>query len=170
MTVIKTKNACNKYKISLNNNTWAVIFMDNMFLSIFSDFGNWGHYWTSIGYKTLAEFLVNCDKSYLMNKLSKTELDVYATCNEMRRLLLKARSSKEISKNVARNDWYRIYEIQNESPKFFQLAFQSESWGYFDDLSLPLIDKYEDGILNFMETLWPLFIEQLRKELKENDK
>lgn len=154
---------------------WAQIFLYERTgsLSIISDYDNWGYRWSHIGTRSLKEFLVEADPDYVLRKLChKRELDFDAT----EAALLKGVVEEfEAGRNTAADRDRAHKLIQQEmmhTCNAMELYRQLEDERILRYLRKDF-DPSEDFVYGpnfqvklFMTNLWPLFIADLKQELR----
>lgn len=179
------QSACDRYDVRADH-SWAVIVIDDTgLISVVSDYGNWGHWFSHHGRKTFRHFLVEASgsPSYLMEKFAgrKSYFDCDATKAKIRRLILDMRRGrisadvyrgrKDYTKELAREHWdvletveadyahsadLFIYECLNEMPWLWEYV----TYGL-------AVMVHDPGIVGFMERLWPAFVARLKEEIAE---
>lgn len=88
---------------------WAVVHMDSRgFFGVCSDFGNYAYHWYDFGTQDFREFLIECNDGYLASKLSMgwpAEFMEDASQQNVKRAILRARRSQELTSAEARAEW-----------------------------------------------------------------
>lgn len=158
---------------------WAIILISERggVVSIQSDYGEWGHCWPSHGSPSLKHFLCRPDlhQEYLLRKFAKqkTHFNCEATVMRLKQDILEQRRedrrgmSKEKARrlfdaiDVAQADW-----SQNADLFAAHLLWGRDSRYFWDHVSDGLcVLEYDPQCKTFLERLWPLFVEELRREL-----
>ncbi len=146
---------------------WARIWItDDGCISIVSDYGNFGYWFGGPGCE-FRKFLTRCGDDYLANKFADGErdLDQEATSKAARKLVLDARRSRGIGRELARREWDYVKQVDWSS------EYDYCKW-YFEETKL--VDCAVSDVLTyiipnrvtyFLKVLWPLFVEQLKAEL-----
>ncbi len=158
------------YQVRVAKGTeWARIWItDDGCISIVSDYGNFGYWFGSPGCE-FRKFLTGCDDYYLSNKFrdGETEFDEQATRRAARDLVLRNRRDGSLTKEQAHDEWERVCAVD------WGDEYQRSRW-YFEETKLAdygacEILKYRTPmqVQMFVKHLWPLFIAELKAELRE---
>lgn len=96
------------------NGHWiANSYIDERLWLIYSDFGNAAYCWSSIGSKSLKEFIARTDEHYLTKKLidseQRTEVDWETTKLSLQKWILQERKNKDYNDIEARNLWDDLF-------------------------------------------------------------
>lgn len=183
MSISIEKHNCSQYNIKctdIGSHWWAVIIVSrDGVVNIQSDFGDYCYIWSSIGETSIEEFLINCDKSYLLRKfggMKEREFDLISSKKEIQRYIIEKRRMLDITENEARFYWNRCLKIKAQNTEEYmksisklETKFNNKSILdlYNDDISsVPHITKYSYSITTFFEKIWPIFINELKKEIK----
>jgi len=176
------RSVCERYDVRTGKNSeWAIIMLDERggILQICSDFGNWSYNWPYHGRESFKHFIVELgrDTDYLTRKLAG-EPDRYLpdeTVRGCRDEILRQRKEREIEKAVARKAWdyldgtddldteAQLIEAVYDSPALTKV-FGEEPWE-----SISFKKDYRTGIRQFIERLWPVFVEAIRKEITDGN-
>jgi len=112
-----TKSVAETWTVK-NGYDYAVITMDEKMgsFSVQSSYINGSHLWTSIGKKTLKEFVCELDFSYMMGKLVGREDFFYwdKTIAEAKRMIVECRWRDELSKEEAAWCWAVLKKWEKE--------------------------------------------------------
>ena len=146
---------------------WARIWItDDGCISVMSDYGDFGYWFGSPGCE-FRKFLTGCGDDYLMNKFrdGKMQFDSHATERAARKLVLKARRSKSIDKETAREEWGYVCDV-DWSDEYLRLKWYFEEtklvdWGACEVLHF----RVPMHVQMFVKELWPPFVAQLQAEL-----
>lgn len=164
-------------------------------LVIYSDYGNWAYTWPNCR-ETFKKYLSEMeDKYYMMKKLNGTDpkiINFDATEKEMRSEMVEEHNMM-IRNAEEDGDMDEVEKIKlqiAEDEEELNELFQHEYWGdqnliyvllveYFDGLFeriwasdweyLPIVKEYNSGLTMFCNKIWPCFIEQLKKEIHEQN-
>lgn len=183
-TVSISKSTCERYTVETNH-SWAIFLIDagDGMLSIQSDYGNWGHSWSSPG-KDFKKFLCELDDDYLLRKLcgnpdkfnaKKTVANIKKIICESRRERLRVRIRREwqeITKEWCRNMWDSAEELEDitSADVFAERVMNDpylEAIGEHITESDVMVYERDGAMTMFMERLWRPFIEYLKAENME---
>ena len=171
------KSVCERYDVrSGKGHDWAVIMVDERggVLQILSDYGEWSHAWPHHGRKSFKHFLVELgrDTYYLMNKLHGTP-DAFQeekTKVEFRKRILELRRDSTLTKDEARDAWQLIEDADWQSSESVWHTV-SDNYKEFEqicpDVELPIVCDWPADLLAFVQRLWPIFVDAIRKEIEE---
>lgn len=138
---------------------------DDGCLTILSDYGNYGYWWSNTGGE-IREFLIGCDDGYLMRKLAagEREFNGRSTVRAIRELIISWRRDGSLSKERAREEWSLLdrYSDMNHPDEFREWAGRTE----FGDAWEFAAYEIPCQLQQFMERLWPGFIQQMSAELE----
>lgn len=169
------------YQINPGKSHWARIWLtDDGCLSIMSDFGCFSYWWGDPGCE-FREFLTKCDNEYLSGKLGGGEkaFDGERTIQVIREKILYYRRHGSISKEAARIEWNRARKADDE--RGFE-AWRDEVERELQYLRGRELDAQRDlfqdswdfasygppwRLRGFMKYVWPLFMQQVKDELRE---
>lgn len=192
MSVTVERKTIDKYTIrdSMHGLSWSIFTLDDEVgdLTVQSDWGNFSYVWGARGKQTLKEFLVSAEPSYIKDKFSypdnggKNHVYEKDSLESLRMDIIRARRDHSLSKEYARAFWKSLSELDfhgDVNRVYHSIDMMQEKL----DLSYDL-DLYEDGPwsddydimgkvvvgcspqLNvFMERVWPVFIDTLKKEI-----
>lgn len=145
---------------------WAVITVDlSGLLSIHSDYGKWSYWWGSPG-MPFKEFLLSCDRSYLLGKLGTEVLDIDRVQESLRKKLKKALEDGEIEQydHDDIDEWIEsMDEDDYKAIPYQELLFDRVLGNDYCDI--PSHMMVEPGLAAFYERIWPLFAAELRREV-----
>lgn len=167
------KSTCEKYAVRKKPHAWAEINLDEKTgaVNIISDYGNWGYAWRCIGPTTLKEFLVGCDKYYLMGKFGQgvKVFDGVATAKDLRKYVLEKRRNRDISKDATREAFEALeqceYEYDRSSDLFWNHLTEFDVFNNGDIWEMGVYTR-EPQLEGFFDKLWPVFVEHLEGEIK----
>ena len=159
------------YEVRGQHREWARLWLtDDGCLSILSDFGEFGYWWTHPGCK-FREFLTKCDDDYLLRKFAQgeREIDCVATRKAVQELIIGYRRDGIIDRSTARTeydraeavDWANVLELND----WLNETELPDSWESIHSESLIRHD-FPGALRGFMRQLWPLFVQQLKEELR----
>ncbi|WXR61208.1 hypothetical protein WG909_13035 [Peptostreptococcaceae bacterium AGR-M142] len=148
-------------------------------MQITSSFGNFAYTWGCVS-GCFKEFLCQIDDAYLLNKISNIDSFYFEDyIKQSKSRILKDRKNKDFSKEEARKfyDYYKsnmhnfeyrysydltVLEFANSTvvnDVLDEYSFESEY--------LPTCD-YPKNHIYFINNIYPVFIEELKKEIKQN--
>lgn len=153
------------YQVRRPGHWWARFWVtSDGCVSIMSDWGNWGYWWTHPGCE-LREFLCRIDDDYLLRKL----------CSGRRDELNEARSERSIKEHILeyrRRGWYESDFARREWDLVRQSSFSNEVEAHQWYLETEIQDAYEllryepsRQCQAFIEHCWPLFRVELRRDI-----
>jgi len=127
-------------------------------VAIRSSYGNFGHFWNSIGPGKWSDFLNQIDLHYTMMKLSDQsiyEFDSDATLISVREKVLRYRKEGTLDRNEARNIWNTLeyYVDESTGPEMF-CQYLREHDIFVDDTSGNLIYALRPSIQAFWDRIW----------------
>lgn len=140
-------------------------------VSIISDYGNFGYYWSHTG-SPWDKFLANISFDYAMNKFMGKDLyrplSITDSCDKLKQIIIDARRNQgELTKQQARDMWYHTDPYDYEcSPEHFRYAL-SHNCEQICDLNLPdsVFNEVNPQAKGFWEKLWPEFIKAVETEM-----
>lgn len=136
-------------------------------LSIFSDWGKYGYWWTSPGYD-IREFLCRADADYILGKLCsgcpqlKDVVDEYETRRRIKRLIIRLRRELNLDSIEARQEWEHLERSS------FDTDWACHDWyreTVISDASEMLVYESPPIAVAFMKCLWPAFVVELRRHI-----
>lgn len=137
-----------------NGNTWG-------YLSVISDYGNFGHCWTNIGADEFIDFLADLKFDYAMKKLRPDYMvfDGDKAESLIKQAILSERRAHDLEPSAARElfDWITGHDMHTSRDLLL-----TELGHKFPDFHLDLteidfnIPSYDS--LNFWRELWPGFL------------
>lgn len=171
-TVSKTNVEC--YKLRHESGLyWADITIDDEGesgrIQVASDFGDFQHYWRECG-KPFKEFLIKIGIDYAASKFRQDDwFDYDGTINRYKSSIIVARMQEHLDYKEARKMYDEIKEIENECSHFEDqfiaaICEKKTLMSYFDhcpELSRDISPQFK----RFWKMVWPVFIEELKKEL-----
>lgn len=98
----------------------------------------WSYFWGAMGNRTLEEFILKTNNSYLANKLKRegekfTELDIDVLKVRIKQEIITDRCQRSISRDVARDRWDRLDAMDFDMP----LHPDCEEVSYLDEVFGP---------------------------------
>ena len=194
MTTTITQSTCTRYDLrhkraSSSWTEWAIILLDERsgLLSIHSEYGSWAHCWPDHGRNSLRHLLVDIgdNADYLLGKLcrgGKVHFNVDATANRVKEIIETAVREEGCLGYHSNDSELVTREVADEM--LDELANIVDEWGYSEGaFGCKLLDSnvlwwtcdyVTDGLLvreydpqcrEFLERLWPLFVDHLRQEI-----
>jgi hypothetical protein len=170
-TINKTTVECYKIRHSTNS-YWADITVDanesTGRIQIASDFGSWERYWGACG-KSFKEFLIHLNIDYAADKFGQDKwFDEAATIKQFKREVIEYRRNDSITSEIARKIWNEIKELEEIGPyenEFSISISQCDELMRFNDYCPHLIRVISPLFRRFWNEIWPVFIEELKKEI-----
>ena len=164
MSVSKSVIECYKVRAS---GEWADITVDDVGKSgriqIASGYGTWGCWWSSCGVP-FKQFLIELtnDINYVAVKVGAARwFDHEATMRELRKQVSDHNNEEE---KVMMEVELEVLENCTEVKTFICLAYQSNAlsklWDCGPDIHYDILPAFK----HFWTTLWPVFVEELKKE------
>lgn len=161
---------------------WAQFFLSpNGAVSVVSDYGNYGFVWQSRGEGvSIEEFILKLDKGYVLSKFGmgqqneywdkeKSELNYKSALKEL--LYAHEISDKDFSKYTEEIE--TVFEENNTYSDVIH-AITDDSYNldtvlnkHFDFIEEGMHFDYPPDIKNFVEYVWPVFIEELKNTQRE---
>ena len=139
----------------------ATVFIgaDGVFSAV-SDYGDYGHWWRSIGCDDIRQFLCGCDSGYLVRKFAPTlERDDDATVRAIKDCILKLRRGKDLTAEQAREEWDRVESF--ESPDVW---YRETKLHRVTDVAGLGRNRHNPQAVSFCEKVMPRLCEVLRAE------
>ena len=164
----------NYYIPSSLNQGWGKFVIDESgYFSCVSDYGNYAFQWPNAGGNTdFREFLCSLSADYLSGKLGNGERQFKASSTEAKirqRILEIRRSNKphdEFGFGLDKEQAREAYDdLENCSSEYEFTKFIEEHWTAFSDNSEILTYGESWDMKNFCEKLYPLFVQELKKEM-----
>lgn len=164
-----SKKTIQLYKIRGEHGYWADISIDESALSsgriqIASDFGSWQNYWGACG-SSFKEFLTQLNIEYTAEKFGADKhFDLDATIAHLNEYLKDMVCDDDVRKEIKSE----IKELSRVSCKEEFIQVVSNSSGIMDmtcyqpDMVYTITPLFQ----KFWNTLWPVFINELKTELK----
>ena len=161
------------YYVRFNPAGWATFTVDDVYgsLSIISDWGNWSRIWSadprSLGAPNFTSFLAKAGIDYLAFKLlegESQEINLPATIKNIKEETLRARRSREISKEQAEEIWAELQNsyYSDEQDLLRVLCYEGEA--YFEYDTIEACFSYEDNLE--YKVLTELLLPTLQTHLK----
>lgn len=139
---------------------------DDGCLSIFSDWGNYGYWWTHPGCE-IREFLCGIDECYLLGKLCSGQRDVIddVGCErDIKTHILEYRRNGTYDRDFARREWDLVCESS------FTNEVEAHCW-YLETKICDAAEllRYEKSpqAQAFVKRCWPAFVMALRADIGE---
>lgn len=168
------------YVVRAEGMEWADIVISEKLglFCAYSTFGNYVYRWTSIGSRTLKQFLAGLDRDYFMEKTrgrAWKEFDLDATIADIKRHVLELRRAGDLTADQARAAWEDIGDLDDgpvSDGMFMERVYRSTAlWavygGDFYDLT---IETPKLECAGFWRVIWPAFLEQIaEKEVARPD-
>lgn len=176
---LKSKNTCEVYNIAVNNHDMVSITLDESkgLFQAHGAYGSYSHMWTSIGDKTLKEFLISIcrDKHYLGTKLSdRNYFHAEQTKSNWKNIILESRRGTSIDAvELTREEARELYDFINNidysceftcynelvSNSLINEKFIDPWWVFETHMGLSPCEEF------FIYHIMPAFGELLKKEL-----
>jgi len=169
MSITVKKSTAERYTlVSKDPYWWADITVSSDgFLNIQSDYGDFSYRWGAFG-DDFKAFLIDCDNSYISKKIGRNYPDVFnAKKTEMafKRDIIEARKNRIVTAEQAREAWdelklygiYNMYDLHKISKDIYENDFSA----------MPCIKDTNYSLVAFLERCWPVFMEEIKKELVE---
>lgn len=152
-----------RYDVCTEKGYWlatAFIGADGVFSAV-SDYGDYGHWWRSIGCDDIRQFLCGCDADYLVRKFApETERDDEATVRAIKDCILKLRRSKSLTAEQAREEWDLVENF--DSPDVW---YHETNLHQVTDVAELGRSRYKPQAVSFCEKVMPRLCEMLRAEM-----
>lgn len=172
-TIAKTTVECYKIRHPETGMFWADITLDVLGkqgrISISSDYGNYANFWGSCGCG-FKNFLTGLDQWYAANKFRADQwFDLESTIKGYKKTVLFSLREEHIKAEKARDIFNEIKELEGcsgESEFVSQMWNSNELMRFFDgcpEMSRTTTPQFR----KFWETIWPVFIDQLKVEISE---
>lgn len=146
---------------------WARIWLtDDGCFSTVSDYGNYGYWWGSPGGE-FRRFLTGCGPDYVLTKLTsgrQQKINGQKSVERIKEYILSHRRDGDWDKERARDEWRLICGNSDLDDIFNQVHWYEQTtidcpYEYF-------VYEGSQQAAAFVQELWPLFVEELRKELE----
>lgn len=172
-TIEKSKVECYKIRHPKTGMYWADITIDTPGekrgrIMIASDYGDWQYYWGSVG-GGFKDFLCHINIGYVAGKFgADRHFDKLTTIKSMKKQVIDLRRDNDINSETARNIWQDIESLEDyDTAQIFGLmAFNSTYLSETFDCGPDLVYDYTPQFRKFWETIWPVFIDQLKQEIE----
>jgi hypothetical protein len=174
------KTTSEVYTIRFDQRDWwlqATIIENRGYLALHTSHGDWQYRWSSPG-MSFKQFLTTLNNDYLMGKLGqRSYFNGDETKTQIKRDILNKRKEGDYSlKAFDAREFYNFLtkgcrQLDTSNKKIYYRNFD-EGLGrnilekiYEDDFtSIPCFMEYDPALHQFVENLWPAFVEELRKE------
>ena len=132
--VIIKKTVFHEISVATGSWNWARLLMEESTgrVVIVSDYGDWSYCWTSIGERSLAEFLHGLNSQYMGEKLLGSGLrshDDDSTIKGLRNLIVEYRKDGVLTKEEAAAEWEYVKQYEDGWGDFRWWCDQTE---FFD--------------------------------------
>lgn len=179
-TIDKSTAVVYKIRIKKPFNGWASITIrewpNGGSFDCQSDYGNYSYSWSSIGDRTLREFLWSLDYHYFMGKTRGGYGQIFSlekSLAELRAEIIRQRKARDLGRNDARECWAIVKQIDafsgNNSCEYTRaLEFNNSlvEMLYGGDYScIPFREVDDPECVGFWERIWPIACDQWKKEL-----
>lgn len=173
------KSTCEKYTFSFNKGwDWAIFTIDEHGLfQCHSSYGDYNHYWGSHG-GNFKKFLCTINSGYLLDKVAKEDtFDFEDYIKDTKKEILEMRREESLTSEQARELW----DYFNSDMDNFEYTSSLDLVAYevvgnktlnkiyrgsvYDSRFMPR-KTYSNQALLFAREVYPLFVEELRKELE----
>lgn len=143
--------------------SWSVWLLDEatQTLIVFGDYGTWDYTWYPDGIDFRLK-LRGFDRWYIQNKLSvgrKEDVDVDASVERVKKLIIQMRKDKDLSPDDAREQWDVLEDISEE----FEWTGFASQYDYLEETVLRLENL--GWIEHLMESHWPKVLEMMKADL-----
>jgi hypothetical protein len=169
-----TKTVAESYGIARNDasGSWANITIDTAGrLSIQSDYGNWQYYWGAHG-GSFKSFLTGLNKQYVADKFGASNcFDIDSTIETLEAVFEEAEKEGEMTPEMVDESETEIKSLRQCSTMehYCHVWVSCEIAQAFQDnpdVSYRISPLFE----RFWDEVWPVFIEELKKELKDGQR
>lgn len=174
-----------KYTIRNERGSWlATIFLDDQVgeICVQSEYGSYSYGWykSSRGTETLKEFLVTTDKDYIQNKFGYDGKGCHfysdKTVDRIKEEIFRYRRNGEINKEEARDCYQEVNDMDSDCQTSSELYSVLVEWApntmsliYSNNpFDVPWVTGTHPQLIAFIDRVWPLFITQIKEELREN--
>ena len=165
----KVRFGIRRYDIRSNKtgDGWGAFIIDDRgYFAVVSDFGNYSYWWTHIGEDDFRQFLCRLDADYLCGKLAPTRVyDCDGTEKCIREHILRWRSERRITKELARKEWDHLDFADIHGDGGFVLWMQDSELPDRWDADLCCYERPPQAMA-FCKRLYPRFVKRLRDEMK----
>lgn len=153
------------YQVRRPGHWWARFWVtSDGCVSIMSDWGNWGYWWTHPGCE-LRQFLCRIDDSYLLGKLcmgQREYINEVATERSIKEHILYLRRNGSLDREQARDEWDLVRRID------FSSEVGAHEWyleSEIEDTSELLRYEKSPSCQAFIKQCWWLFRAELRRDI-----
>lgn len=164
-TITKTQIEC--YKIRSGKGAWADITIDAQGntgrIQIASDYGSWQYYWGACG-ERFKRFLADLDIYYAAGKFGEGNwFDLDKTIENLKSRIKEYSADYPEKKAELKSE---LKELKDSSCKeeFVAKMWQSPEILEMEGHNPEMITDVSPSFKKFWEVLWPVFIEELKKE------
>jgi hypothetical protein len=138
-------------------------------ISISSDWGNYSYFWGACGC-SFKQFLININIEYVADKFGADRwFDIESTIKFYKERVKESRSDGTISKEDAKDILFEINslkECSNRDEFMISISDCNKLMRFFDHCP-EMINDISHQFKNFWKIIWPIFINQLKKEIGE---
>lgn len=172
-TIEKSNVECYKIRHPKTGMYWADITIDSMGskgrISISSDYGNYANFWGACGKGGFKNFLTEINMHYAADKFGADRwFDIDSTIEGYKKRVLEYRRDETIESEKAREIFDEIKELESCSGEgeFVGQMWNSPNLMRFFDFCPEMERNVTPQFRKFWETIWPVFIDQLNKEIE----
>jgi hypothetical protein len=132
----------------------------------YSSYGVFGHHWYDMG-EPFAKFIQDVDTHYLLGKIARKVQSDKVTVASVKRRILEARKSKDVTRDEARDALDELESVAAEHSgevlchELYHSSLISECMGDWCDIES---QEWEPAALHFAKKLWPKFVIELAKQ------
>lgn len=127
----------------------------------YSSFGTFGHSWYDMG-EPLAAFIAGMDDDYLLSKISKKVTSGDKAIDHVRRLILEQRREGDISKDVAREAYEAVTDIECDGHSPEGTCEQLYASREIEKINIDWCDlncqEWDNSAVMFVRKVWPSFV------------
>jgi len=137
-------------------------------LVIHSNIRSYSHSWCCIGEETFKEFLIGMEPDYLLSKIAERNyFDLGKVVKELRHEIVELRKENGISKERARGLYNDVDNIANEIDFYRIVDSNRELFDIVWDSEISF-KSYDPAVYYFAHTIFPLFGDYLKEEVKKS--
>lgn len=160
------KSVIECYKIRPGGGVWADISLavtnNGGRISINSNFGTWENFWGVFG-ENFKQFLCGCDLIQMAYVFGENRhFDHAATMEVLRKLVAEHDDEQEILEMIKEVE---ILDTCKAADVFNRVAYDSPVTKRTFDIGLCIQTTIGPGFRYFWDEIWPIFIEELKKEI-----
>lgn len=166
-TIKKETVECYKIRGVGNTFDWADITIDARQntgrIQIASDNGSFQYYWGACG-EPFKEFLIGLGKDYAAGKFGESKWFDHDGTIELIKQNIATRAKNEEHKDVLLEELKELEGCDSRESFCFLMHNSTELMKMYDDFP-DILEKISPGFEYFWNNIWPVFIEELKKEL-----